>query len=282
MQKTGGDYRLVAMKEIHLFYAPDIAEDPMLPQEEAQHAVRVLRMQEGDSLLVTDGRGHFHEAVLTLASPKRCSVEIVRTYAAQRPWRGGIHLAVAPTKSMDRMEWLAEKATEIGMDSLAFLDCANSERHVVKTERIEKIVVAATKQSHKAFKPEVHPLTDFRKFVQQPFCGEKYIAHCYRDLDESTPCGDYAGGTQGRERFAGRDIPALSQAMGPDGASLVLVGPEGDFSLEEVRMAEAAGFRPISLGRSRLRTETAALVAVHLMALAKSSPCPEQPGSGWE
>lgn len=260
------------MKEIHLFYAPDIATDPVLPQEEAQHAVRVLRMQEGDRLLVTDGKGCFYEAVLTLASPKRCSVEIERCYEAPRPWRGGIHLAVAPTKNMDRMEWLAEKATEIGLDSLAFLHCANSERRVMKTERVEKIVVAATKQSHKAVKPVVNPMTAFREFVRQPFDGEKFIAHCYRDMNADAPCGDYAEGPQGRERFDGRDIPSLSQVVGRAGASLVLVGPEGDFSLEEVRMAEAAGFRAVSLGRSRLRTETAALVAVHLMNLAKSTP----------
>lgn len=279
--RSGEAARLpVTMKETHLFYAPDIAENPVLPQEEAQHAVRVLRMQEGDSLLVTDGKGHFHEAVLALASPKRCGVEIVRTYAVPQPWRGAIHLAVAPTKSMDRMEWLAEKATEIGLDSLAFLDCANSERRVVKTERVEKIVVAATKQSHKAFKPEVRPMTAFRKFVRQPFDGEKYIAHCYRDMGGNAPCGDYAAGPQGRERFDGHDIPALSQVVGAEGGTLVLVGPEGDFGLEEVRMAEAAGFRSVSLGRSRLRTETAALVAVHLMNIAKSGLRPEEPGGG--
>lgn len=257
------------MKEIHLFYAPDASTTGALPPDEAAHAVRVLRMQEGDPLLLTDGRGTLHEAVVALASPKRCTVSIGRSYESRPLWRGGIHVAIAPTKNMDRMEWMAEKATEIGVDSLRFLDCANSERRVLKTERLEKIVVGAMKQSHKARKPDVVQMEAFRKFIAAPHDGQKFIAHCYRDHTDETSLG--AGDAAAAETFDGQPIAYLPDVLSPTAASLVLIGPEGDFSLDEVRAAMQAGFRSVSLGRSRLRTETAALVAVHMMFLAKSA-----------
>jgi 16S rRNA (uracil1498-N3)-methyltransferase len=149
---------------------------------------------------------------------------------------------------MDRMEWLAEKATEIGWDRLSFILCKNSERKVIKTERIEKIVVSAMKQSHKAHKPVVEELVTFKQFISKPWGKKKYIAHC---LSES--------GT----------LPFLYDILEAEGDATVLIGPEGDFSAEEVAMAEQAGFQSISLGESRLRTETAALVATYQMNLAK-------------
>ena len=236
------------MKEVHLFYAPEIASDHSLPQEEATHAVRVLRMKEGDEVLVTDGVGNFYECTIAFTTSKSCTLNIERSYPAPRSWRGNIHLAVAPTKNMDRMEWLAEKATEIGWDRLSFILCKNSERIVIKTERIEKIVVSAMKQSHKAHKPVVEELVTFKQFISKPWEGEKYIAHC---LSES--------GT----------LPFLYDILEAEGDATVLIGPEGDFSAEEVAMAEQAGFQSISLGESRLRTETAALVATYQMNLAK-------------
>lgn len=148
---------------------------------------------------------------------------------------------------MDRTEWLVEKATEIGFDELSFLNCRWSERKVIKTERIEKIVVSAMKQSHKSTKPQVNEMEDFKKFVARPFEGQKFIAHCHS-----------------------AQLPELRHQLQPDTDALVLIGPEGDFSEEEVALAESHGFQGISLGRSRLRTETAALVAVHLMHLANS------------
>ena len=157
------------------------------------------------------------------------------------------------------MEWLAEKATEIGVDKISLLNCANSERRVVKTERLEKIVVSAMKQSHKAFKPEIEPLTSFEDFINKPFDGQKFIAHCY------TP--EETGDNQDGIHLSGRNF--LGELLNSDGESLVLIGPEGDFSISEVDKAIRNGFQPISLGESRLRTETAALVAVHLMYLAK-------------
>lgn len=234
------------MKEYHIFYAPDIQQTCCLPEDEAAHAVRVLRMQEGDEILCTDGAGMLYYCTITLCTKKACHLAIDRSEPWERTWQGGIHLAVAPTKNMDRMEWLAEKATEIGLDSLTFLHCANSERTVVKPERIDRILVSAMKQSHKALKPKLESMTRFAELISRNFEGQKFIAHCYEGAK-----------------------PHLRNVCSPTQPTLVLIGPEGDFSIDEVRAAEAAGFQSISLGLSRLRTETAALAAVHIMQLAK-------------
>lgn len=236
------------MKEYHIFYAPDIEKTSCLPEEEAAHAIRVLRMAEGDSLLCADGHGYLYYCTITLASRKSCCLNIDRKEECPRTWKSDIHLAVAPTKNMDRMEWLAEKATEIGMDKLTFLRTANSERTVVKTERIDKILISAMKQSHKAIKPTLDEMTPFTQFVGTPFKGQRFIAHCY----------------EGEKQHL-IDVCSSSEP------TQILIGPEGDFSPAEVEMALAAGFRPISLGESRLRTETAALAAVHIMQLSKRS-----------
>ena len=240
------------MKEVHIFFTPEIEQTNELPQDEAQHAVRVLRMKEGDELVATDGQGHFYDCTITLASNKHCRVNINTKETAPLLWRGNIHLAVAPTKNMDRTEWLAEKATEIGMNQLSFVLCDNSERKVIKTERVEKIVVSATKQSHKATKPIVEEMVPFKKFIAQDFKGQKFIAHCYDDIP----------GTANEKPFLGDVLNETDDA-------LVMIGPEGDFSVAEVQQAIAAGFTPIHLGKSRLRTETAGLVAVHLMYVKK-------------
>lgn len=229
---------------MHVFYTPDIAVDGELPEEEAGHCLRVLRLGVGDEVMLTDGKGFFYKAAITAATGKRCQVKVVETIGQAPLWNGHLHLAMAPTKNMDRIEWFAEKATEIGFDELSFVNCRFSERKVIKTERIEKIVVSAVKQSLKARKPLVNELTDFGKFIQQKFEGQKFIAHCYEG-----------------------DKPLLKDVLIPGKDAVVLIGPEGDFSPEEVQKAEAAGFQAISLGKSRLRTETAALVAVHIMNL---------------
>lgn len=260
------------MKETRLFYTPELSlTDPELSPEESAHAVRVLRMKEGDELTLTDGRGLFHLAEITLAHQKHCRLHILQTIADRKTRQGEVHLAVAPTKNMDRTEWLAEKATEIGIDSLSFLLCDNSERKVVKTERIEKVVVAAMKQSHKAFLPVINELTPFNRFIAQPFEGEKFIAHCYAPSD-LTDTED----RQGKPNPDDNETPLhlsrenyLGDLVEEKTASLVLIGPEGDFSIDEVKAAIAAGFRPISLGEARLRTETAAIAAVHLMNIQK-------------
>jgi 16S rRNA (uracil1498-N3)-methyltransferase len=229
---------------MHLFYTPHILSDNELPEEEAGHALRVLRLSAGDRILLTDGAGCFYEAEITLATHKRCTVRILSTHPQAPLWLGHLHLALAPTKNMDRMEWFAEKATEIGMDELTFLNCRFSERKLIKTERIHKTIVSAVKQSLKARMPQLHELTDFDRFIAQPISGQKFIAHCYE--------GEKA---------------LLRDALQRGEDATVLIGPEGDFSEDEVKRAEAAGFVPISLGRSRLRTETAALVACHTFYL---------------
>ena len=242
------------MKETRYFYAPDIALRPELPPEEAAHAVRVLRLGEGDEVWVTDGRGSLYPCCVVAASPRRCMLTVGEARPVGKGWPGRICLAVAPTKNIDRMEWLAEKATEIGIDSLTLLLCDFSERRVVKTERLEKIMASAMTQSHKAWLPTLSALTPFREFIARPFTGQKFIAHCYDPADIGT-------GPSAK--------PPLLSALAPGGDALVCIGPEGDFSIEEVRQAVARGFVPVSLGESRLRTETAGLVATLLMRLAQ-------------
>lgn len=216
-----------------------------LPEEEAAHCIRVLRMKEGDRIRLTDGKGCFYDAVISAVSGKRCMVHIERKEQQEQLWNGYLHIAVAPTKLMDRNEWFVEKAVEIGVDEITFLKTDHSERDVIKMERIEKIAVSAMKQSQKATLPVLNGMTPLRSFIEQGFDGDKYIAHCE----------------------PGSKV-LLQDALTPGHNSLVLIGPEGDFSPAEIEMALKAGFKPISLGPSRLRTETAALVAVHIMNLA--------------
>ena len=161
------------------------------------------------------------------------------------PWNCTLHIAIAPTKNIDRIEWFAEKCTEIGIDAITLLHCRYSERKEVKNERIEKIIISAAKQSLKATLPALSGITDFKKFITQPFDGDKYIAHCYDQENKIL----------------------LKNACKPGTNTLVLIGPEGDFSTEEVEAAIAGGFIPVSLGNSRLRTETAGVVACHTLQL---------------
>ena len=240
------------MKEARYFYVPDAAQQTELPPDECAHAIRVLRLKVGDELFLMDGVGNYYRAQVTSASSHHCGYEILETLPQQRQWQGNVHLAIAPTKMMDRMEWMAEKVTEIGIDELTFLDCQFSERQVVKLPRIEKIVVSAVKQSHKAWMPVVHEMTAFKTFISQPREGRKYIAHCYEEIPRS-----YLFDALGQESTDAEDVT-------------VLIGPEGDFSIDEVRQAVAAGYQSVHLGQSRLRTETAGLSAVMMMQLSKS------------
>ena len=240
------------MKEARYFYVPDAAQQTELPPDECAHAIRVLRLKVGDELFLMDGVGNYYRAQVTSASSHHCGYEILETLPQQRQWQGNVHLAIAPTKMMDRMEWMAEKVTEIGIDELTFLDCQFSERQVVKLPRIEKIVISAVKQSHKVWMPVVHEMTAFKSFISQPREGRKYIAHCYEEIPRS-----YL-------------FDALGQQSSDAEDATVLIGPEGDFSIDEVRQAVAAGYQSVHLGRSRLRTETAGLSAVMMMQLSKS------------
>lgn len=238
------------MKEIRYFYVPNAASVGELPEEEAKHAVRVLRLQSGDRMVLVDGEGGLFDAEVSVASGKHCLYNILETLPYEREWRGRISLAIAPTKMMDRMEWMAEKATEIGFDEISFLDCKFSERKTLRTDRVERIVVSAMKQSHKACKPQVNEMCGFREFVEREREGRKFIAHCY-------------------EEVARRDLFDELSAMDAETPVTVLVGPEGDFSIDEVKLAMEHGYESISLGRSRLRTETAGLSAVMMANLSK-------------
>lgn len=237
------------MKEVRFFYTPDIDKSNELPKDEASHCTRVLRMTEGDEIMLMDGKGTFYRAEITLATNHRCQFSVIETLEQQRQWKPWLHIAMAPTKLMDRTEWFVEKATEIGVDAMTLLECQFSERKVVKNERIEKILVSAVKQSHKAWVPELSSMIAFRDFVSTPRSGQKFIAHCYEDSDIGTP-----------KRL-------LRDVLTPGEDCVIMVGPEGDFSVEEVKLAIENGYIPISLGASRLRTETAALAAVHTMSL---------------
>jgi len=239
------------MKEARYFYVPDATQQTELPPDECAHAVRVLRLTVGDELFLMDGVGNYYRAQVTSDSSRHCGYEILETLPQQRQWQGNVHLAIAPTKMMDRMEWMTEKVTEIGIDELTFLDCQFSERQVVKLPRIEKIGVSAVKQSHKAWMPVVHGMTAFKTFISQPRKGRKYIAHCYEEVPRSY-------------LFDELQKPSDSED------ATVLIGPEGDFSIDEVRQAVAAGYLSVHLGQSRLRTETAGLSAVMMMQLSKS------------
>lgn len=274
------------MKEVRYFYVPDAANQVELPAEEATHALRVLRLKGGDEIFLMDGEGSFFRAEVTAASSKRCLYEIKEEMPQQRAWKGHIHLAIAPTKMMERIEWMAEKATEIGFDELSFLNCQFSERKVVKTPRIDKIVISAVKQSHKAWKPVVNELVSFKEFIQTPRPGRKFICHCYEEVEKKDFFTEISGILN--EASAATESPnadvatAASESPNADVATVasesptadaaditVLVGPEGDFSIDEVRLALENGYESVSLGTSRLRTETAGLVAVHMAHIAR-------------
>lgn len=238
------------MKEVRFFYVPDAAQVNELPADEAMHAMRVLRLKGGDELFLMDGVGNFYRAQVTIAATHHCYYEILEVLPQERQWKGHFHLAIAPTKMMDRMEWMVEKATEVGVDEISFLNCAFSERRVVKNPRIEKIIVSAMKQSHKAWKPVLNEMSTFAHFIEQPRVGVKYIAHCYDEIPRVNLFDEL------------RKTPDETEMT-------VLVGPEGDFSIDEVRQAVDHGYQSVSLGTSRLRTETAGLSAVMMMQLSK-------------
>lgn len=227
-----------------IFYAPDIMTCPELPEEESGHAVRVLRHTVGDEIEVVDGAGTWYHCRISAAHPKHCSVEVMSTHPDVH-WEYGVELAVAPTKNLDRMEWWLEKATEMGLDRFIPLKCRFSERKELKVDRMRKIAISAMKQSLKATLPAIEEMTDIKHFLQEPFDGQKFIAHCMEDSPRQL----------------------LSHLIKKGQKVRVLIGPEGDFSPEEVKLAFDNGYLPVSLGDQRLRTETAALASVHTIHL---------------
>ena len=230
---------------MHLFYTPDLKDETYrLSEEESKHCVRVLRLIEGDTLHLVDGKGLFCEAVITVAHPKACELKIVNKKSGYGKREFRLTMAVSPTKNIDRYEWFLEKATEIGIDAVIPLIGRYSERKEIKQERLEKVMISAVKQSLKAYLPQLFPVQSFKAILKMPFAGDRFIAHCYDG--EKVLLRDAL--------VKGRDV-------------LILIGPEGDFSEEEVESAIMDGFIPVSLGEARLRTETAALVACHTVNL---------------
>ena len=240
---------------MHRFYCPDIAATLTLGEEDSKHCVKVLRMGEGDTIEVVDGNGTLYTCRIAMAHPKRCAVEVLGTESQPPHWGHRIVLGIAPTKSLDRIEWLVEKCVEMGVDRIIPLRCHNSERTVLKTERLKKIMVSAMKQSLKATLPRLDEMTPVEQVLAEPFDGTRCIAYC----DEMLP-------REERQTLAGV-YKSVSDV-------LVLIGPEGDFSPDEVQQAMAAGFVPVTLGESRLRTETAGMMAVaSIHALDQSVKC---------
>ncbi|MBF1476501.1 16S rRNA (uracil(1498)-N(3))-methyltransferase [Prevotella pallens] len=237
------------MKEARYFYVPNATEHNELPTDEAIHAIRVLRLKIGDDIFLIDGKGTFYEAVVTLANSKHCLYKITQTLVQNKTWKGHIHLAIAPTKDISRIEWLVEKATEIGFDEISFLNCQFSERKNLRIDRIERIVISAMKQSRKAWKPIVNNMLSFEDFMQKEVTGQKFICHCYNEIEK-------------KDFFSNINNSGLFEDI------TVLIGPEGDFSINEVHQALQQQYKSTTLGNSRLRTETAGLAAVLMANLA--------------
>ena len=238
------------MKEARFFFVPNAAHQTELPTEEAMHATRVLRLKAGDEIFLMDGVGNYYRAQVTIAATHHCYYEILEHLPQEPEWKGHLHLAIAPTKMMDRMEWLVEKATEIGVDEISFLNCKFSERKLLKLPRLEKIAISAVKQSHKAWNPVLHEMVSFKDFIRQPREGRKFIAHCYDQIPRTYLFDE------------------LRKSSAPEELT-VMIGPEGDFSIDEVKDAVEAGYQSVHLGTSRLRTETAGLSAVMMMRISK-------------
>lgn len=232
---------------MQLFYNSDIntsTSSITFDKIESRHIVRVLRKKQDDVLHITNGKGFLFDAKITIASDKKCVAEITTHQEKPKPWNYYLHIAIAPTKNNDRIEWFLEKATEIGIDEITPIICNNSERRVVKLERFEKIIQSAIKQSLKFTLPKLNAPIKFNEFLNQDLEGETYIAHCEE-----------------------QDKNLLKSVVNPSEKTTILIGPEGDFSLDEIKKALEKNYTPISLGESRLRTETAALVAVHTVSL---------------
>lgn len=234
---------------MQLFYTPDISNEfHTLSTEESRHCIQVLRLTAGSVVHLIDGKGGLYTAQIVEPLPKACTVQVIEHKTDFEKRQYELHLAIAPTKNIDRTEWFMEKATEIGIDHITPLLCDHSERKVIKTDRCDKVVLSAAKQSLKAYVPRIDEQTRFNDFINDDFEGyDRYIAHCDASFEREP----------------------LSDVLTPKGRYLVLIGPEGDFSPAEIERAYKAGFRGISLGTSRLRTETAALVATTIVALQK-------------
>jgi 16S rRNA (uracil1498-N3)-methyltransferase len=223
-----------------IFYAPDLMQKNILPEEESAHAVKVLRLKSGDEIYIVDGKGGFFRSRITMPHQKKCEFEIIEQLENPDKRNYRIHIAIGPTKNIDRFEWFIEKAVEIGVDQITPVITRYSERKIIKPERLEKIIISASKQSLKAGFTILNPLCEFSEFVEKRRATQQFIAHCY---------------SEGEKKL-------LQSAYQKNKDAVVLIGPEGDFSNEEVETAiNQYHYIPVSLGESRLRTETAGIIA---------------------
>lgn len=231
---------------MQLFYNPTLTIDSTeihFDKNESRHITKVLRKKQGDVLFITNGKGLLFSGIISLATDHHCTVKIEHVEKKPKPWNYYLHIAIAPTKNMDRLEWFIEKATEIGIDEITPILCARSERKVLKTERLEKIMEGAMKQSLKFHLPKLNELQPLKTFLKASYQGQLFIAHC----DETH-----------RKSF--------KSELSNNQYVTLLIGPEGDFTPEEIKLALQQKFVPVTLGESRLRTETAALVATQSVA----------------
>ncbi len=231
---------------MQLFYNPNLDNttiDFTFREEESKHIIRVLRKKEDDILTITNGKGLLLTSKITIANPKKCTAVILNS-TEKEPSKSWIHLAVAPTKNNDRFEWFLEKATEIGINEITPIACENSERKVIKQERMEKVIQSAMKQSLQTFLPKFNPIISYKEFIKKEHNGQLFIAHC-----EETEKID------------------LSKKAEKHKNTTILIGPEGDFSTTEIKTAFENNFSPVSLGENRLRTETAAVVACTTLSI---------------
>lgn len=230
---------------MQLFYNNTLTESSTeikFSREESKHIAKVLRKKEGDILYITNGRGHFFTARISFSNPSQCHAAI-DTFEIQPEKTYSLHLAVAPTKMNDRYEWFLEKATEIGITEITPIICDHSERKVIKAERFERIMQSAMKQSLQSYLPKLHPAISFSEFIANDNTDQLLIAHCEETQKQS-----------------------LKTVLQPQTNVTILIGPEGDFSTKEIKLALASGYTPVTLGETRLRTETAAIVAAHSVA----------------
>ena len=228
---------------MQLFFIEKPESEIVLSKEESKHATKVLRKKEGDILNFTDGKGSFYKAEITIADTKKCRLQIISSKQKPKQHNYHLHIAIAPTKNMDRYEWFLEKATEIGIDEITPIICDHSERKVLKTERCNRILLSAIKQSLKFHLPKLNEAMPLKDFLELDFEGNKYIAHCEKS-----------------DKLELKNVKLEEK-------TLILIGPEGDFSPAEIEIALQNQFKAVSLGKSRLRTETAGIVAVHTINL---------------
>jgi 16S rRNA (uracil1498-N3)-methyltransferase len=231
---------------MQLFYNSDIKSTDTIFQfdkEESKHIIKVLRKRGGDIIHITNGKGSLFHSEITLESEKKCEVRIIKIDAFEAR-KYNLHIAIAPTKMNDRLEWFLEKATEIGIDEISLILCDHSERKTFKIDRAEKIIQAAMKQSNQFYLPKINEPISFNEFITKETDSLKFIAHCEEDK---------------------KDL--FKNGFQPNQNILILIGPEGDFSTKEITLALKNNFIPVSLGNTRLRTETAGIVACHTVAL---------------